>query len=380
MTARRLSLVRPGTLILGAVVMLALPEIAGLVGSQVQKLDEILSIMVLAIALNIAAGFAGQFLLGLGAVFAVGGYASALLANAHPSVGFLGMAAVAVVAGTAFGAIVGLPALRVGGFYLGVVTLFAAVVVPLIASNSARLGGATGIALFANSDFNPSLTVSGIYLTFVVIVLGLTFASWALLHSRLGHRFLVLANSEELASSLGIPSYRTKMAAVVISSAVAGLGGAMYTYSQQFFAPSSADVTLSILVLAAVVIGGLGKVLAPIVGCAIVFGLNTFLTFQQYTGIVFGIFLLGFILFAPQGVVAAFSQVAQALHIPPFAWHRRETTALLEQPQVEGGPALEIRDVHRAFAGVRAVDGVSMRVRPAELHGLIGRASCRERV
>jgi branched-chain amino acid transport system permease protein len=374
---------RPACIALALVIVLLLPVALGLTSSTVQLLNEILSFTVLAIGMNIAAGFAGQFLLGLSAVFAVGGYSAAEIASHQPSTGFVGMAIAAVIVGTAAGILVGLPALRVSGFYLGVVTLFAAVVVPLIATNSAWLGGATGIALFAIPGFNPALTTSDQYYAFIAIVLVLTIGSGALLRSRLGHRFQVLASSEELAASLGVSAYRTKMAAVIIASAIASLGGAMYVYSQQFFSPDSAGVTLSILVLAAVVIGGLGSVSGPLVGSAFVFGLNTFLNFQQYDGIVFGALVLIFVLFAPRGLVPEIARAATALRLPEFHW-RRVPRAVPAQAQAEalatiapargeaGRELLVISDVHRAFGGVRAVDGVSLTVCQGELHGLIG--------
>ncbi len=383
-----LSFARPAIAALSVVILFAFPGAFGLAASTVQLLNEILSLTVLAIGLNVAAGFAGQFLLGLGAVFAVGGYAAAVAASHLPSIGFLGMAAVAVVVGTAFGALAGLPALRVGGFYLGVVTLFAAIVVPLVASNVGWLGGATGIALFAKPGFNPSLSASGQYVLFTGIVMVLTLGSWALLHSRLGRRFVVLASSEELAASLGIPSYRTKMAAVCISSAIASLGGSMYTYSQQFFSPDSAGVTLSVLALAAVVIGGLGTVSGPLIGCAIVFGLNTFLSFHQYDGVVFGALLLLFILFTPRGLVHALSRLAAISGIPEFRWRPPAQPAQSARPAQpaagartapppgdragDGHEQLIVRDVHRTFGGVKAVDGVSLTVERGRLHGLIG--------
>jgi branched-chain amino acid transport system permease protein len=374
---------RPAFIGLAIVILLILPVGFGLTSSTVQLLDEILSLTVLAIGMNIAAGFAGQFLLGLGAVFSVGGYSAAELASHQPSAGFAGMAVAAIIVGTAVGILIGLPALRVSGFYLGVVTLFAAVVVPLIATNVGWLGGATGIALFANPGFNPALTVSGQYYVFFAIVIVLSIGAGALLRSRLGHRFQVLASSEELAASLGVSSYRTKMAAVAVASAVASLGGAMYVYSQQFFSPGSAGVTLSVLVLAAVVIGGLGSVSGPLVGSAFVFGLNTFLNFQQYDGIVFGALVLVFVLFAPRGLVPEIARVAAAAGLPEFRWRpasapppppaqAEPAAAIPPTPGESGQELLVISDVHRAFGGVRAVDGVNLAVGHGELHGLIG--------
>lgn len=374
---------RPSVAAAAFVLALLLPQLLGLGDSDVQKLNEIAAFVVLGIALNIAAGFAGQFLLGLSGVFAIAGYAAVYVVNKHPSFGFLGMIISGVVAASLAGAIIGLPTLRVGGFYLGVVTLFVAVLVPTIAQHVEWLGGATGIALFANLGYEPQLDARDQYLLFGGIILLMTLLSWAVLHSRLGRRFQLIAASEELSASLGIPSYRTKMVAVMLSSAVAGVGGAIYVYGQQFFAPGSADVNLSVLALAAVVVGGMGRVSGPLVGCALVFGLNTFLSFASYTGIVFGALLLAFVLVARRGVMHALTQVADLLRMPRLT---RTFPVALDGSGSKNGAApdgavlaresqpreLAVSWAKRAFGQVRAVDGVSVTLATGELHGLIG--------
>jgi ABC-type branched-subunit amino acid transport system ATPase component/ABC-type branched-subunit amino acid transport system permease subunit len=368
-----------------ALVLYLIPMVIGVSQSLLEQFNEILSITVLGLALNIAAGFAGQFLLGLGAVYAIGGYTAAILAYHQPGVGLIGMSAAAVITGTAGGLVIGLPALRVGGFYLGVVSLFAAIVVPLIAQNASWAGGATGIPLFANPNFVPGLTFYGVYAVWVTVIIAITVFSWALLHSRLGRRFLALASSQELAGSVGSSSYLTKLTAVGISSAIAALGGAMYAYSQEFFAPGSASVNLSVMVLAAVVIGGLGTITGPLVGCALILTLNQFLSFQQYTGYVFGGLLLIFIMFAPRGLVPAVSlQLRQRL--AALTGTERAVTGdtasangQVASPRIfDRGPAdqqqglLQVQGARCRFGGVNAVDGVSLAVERGSLTGLIG--------
>jgi len=382
---RRNQVVSALPVVVVALAAYVLPLVIGASQSLLQQFNEILSITVLGLALNIAAGFAGQFLLGLGAVFAIGGYSAAILAYHQPGSGLIGMGAIAVVTGTLAGLVIGLPALRIGGFYLGVVSLFAAIVVPLIAQNAGWAGGATGLPLFANPSWVPGLTFYAVYAVWLTVIIAIVVFSWALLHSRLGRRFLALASSPELASSVGSSPYLTKLAAVGISSAIAALGGAMYAYSQEFFAPGSANVNLSVIVLAAVVIGGLGTIVGPLVGCALVLSLNQFLSFQQYTGYVFGGLLLLFIMFAPRGLAPV---IGRLLRRRPAGQARPQPAITLGAGSANGrvisppgatrgrqgprGELLQVKGARRRFGGVTAVDGVSLAIKRGSLTGLVG--------
>src|SRR4051812_22336024 len=119
------------------------------------QLNYIVAILMVAIGLNLVLGYAGQLFLGPGAMFAAGAYAAAYMAVNHPQFQSLGMMSlVAVIASVALAAIVALPALRVSGFYLGLLTLFIAQSIPLVASHVVHiLGGVTGLSLFTDPTF-----------------------------------------------------------------------------------------------------------------------------------------------------------------------------------------------------------------------------------
>jgi branched-chain amino acid transport system permease protein len=380
-----------------------------------QQMEYVYSLVLVAVGLNIVMGFAGQLSLGPGALFAVGGYTAAVLANHWPNqVGLLPMCAAAIVAAMVLGFLLGLPAGRVGGFYLGMVTLFFALVIPIVVGNMTITGGASGISLLANIDFVQHPSGPALYLLTAAIVLLAALMSWALLTSRIGHRFVVLRTSEELASSLGMSGYHTKLLAFVLSSIPAGLGGALYVYTQQFISPGSVTTTLSVYLLAACVIGGFGTVLGPVVGGILLLSLNQFLgSFSEYQGIIFGVLLVLFSVHLPSGLLglggnspgfmpalrnalppglatllkcptgpeaqmgppknAAVPDSGLALgpHMPESASsnHLPLSVPYLSGPTQE---SLSLRGVRKSFGGVVALGGVDLDVAPSSIHGLIG--------
>jgi branched-chain amino acid transport system permease protein len=245
----------------------------------------------------------------------------------------------------------------------------------------------------------------------VSLVLLATLFSWALVHSRVGHRFVALHTSQQLATSIGIRAYRTQLLAILVASVMAGIAGGLYVYTQQFFAPGSSSVQFAVLLLAGMTIGGMGTILGPLVGSIIILGINQFFTsFQQYNGIVFGVLLLVFAVFLPNGLMARINVLSERLGIRPRAPSLTSGpshgTAPAAAPaaadaSANGAPAataatvtagkpgatlpawppvvgadssdpLVIENAKRAFGGVTAVDNVSLTLARGQIHGLIG--------
>lgn len=393
-----------GGIVVLIAILVALPLLTGTSTYRLLQFDYILSLVMVAIGLNVVTGFAGQLSLGPSAVFAVGGYLAAYAANRYPDViGLALMVLVGIVGATVFGVLVGLPSLRVGGFYLANVTLFFALLVPTVASNMELFGGSSGISLLANPSFIQSPTGVALYETCVTVVGVLVVASWALLHSRIGRHFAVIRTSDEFASALGIPAYRTKMWAFTLSSIPAGLGGAFYVFSQQFISPGSVSVDLSIYLVAACVVGGLGTPTGPLIGGAVVIGLSQFLGgLAQYQGLIFGTVLAVFAIALPEGVMGSGKEVLwAAVHNalpkglaaqisfdtnsriplpaaevrsphPETALEAPRGVSYSQQTEPDRTRSLEVTSAQKHFAGVAAVSDVSLRVRSSTLHGLIG--------
>jgi branched-chain amino acid transport system permease protein len=350
------------------VLLYVLPQLFGGGSFRMGEYEEVLSFLVIAVALNIAMGYGGQYILGITAVFAVGAYAAVLAAKYHPhGIGLLAMCVIGAIAGGIGGLIIGLPALRVGGFYLALVSLFAALAIPTVAQEWNLVGGDTGIPLYAVLGFAPEINGEELYAIVVTLVLLATLFSWALVHSRIGHRFVALETSEQLASSIGISAYRTKLVAILISSTMAGLAGGIYVYSQQFFAPGSSSVSFAILLLAGLVIGGTGTITGPLIGSAIILGINQFFTsFQNYNGIVFGVLLLLFAVFLPDGLMARVEVLSERLGIRPPA---------AGGPVRRRGAAASASALDASTAGARGADAAPATAGSAE--GALDRGSAK---
>jgi branched-chain amino acid transport system permease protein len=374
----------PAVAVVALVAALVLPILFGAGDYTLLQFEAILALLVVGLGLNIAMGMAGQFALGIIAVFAVSGFVVAwAVTQVGSAMSLPVMCILGAVAGAVTGLVLALPSLRVGQFYLALVTLYGAVVVPSVAQHWDALGGEAGLTLFTVPDFAPALEGFPLYAVMVVIVAVLVGFSALLKNSVVGHRFAALAASEQLSSSLGISGYRNKVLACTIGAAVAGVAGGLYVYSQQFFGHTIGGADDAILLLAALMIGGFGTLTGVVVGIVLVFGFNQFVTgLEQYTGVIFGLFLLLFTLFLPNGLVDRIRPLGRRLGLVveggPSAADRVEAghaTAADDLPPLVAQPnidQLEVIGAARAFGGVRAVDGVDLVVWPGEIHGLIG--------
>jgi ABC-type branched-subunit amino acid transport system ATPase component/ABC-type branched-subunit amino acid transport system permease subunit len=382
------------------IVLYLVPQIGGSSTFRMGEYEEVLSFLIIAVALNIAMGYGGQYILGITAVFAVGAYGAILAAKYHPhGIGLVAMCVIGGLVGAVGGLIIGLPALRVGGFYLALVSLFAALAIPTVAQQWAFVGGDTGIPLYAVNGFTAKISGETLYFIVVSLVLLSALFSWALVHSRVGHKFVALHTSTQLATSIGIRAYRTQLLAILVSSTMAGVAGGIYVYTQQFFAPGSSSVQFAVLLLAGMTIGGMGTITGPLVGSIIILGINQFFTsFQQYNGIIFGIVLLLFAIFLPNGLMARLNVVGERLGInvprtrsltsgpAVAAAEAPEPTAatavtakpaarLPAWPPVIGAgdsSPLVVEGVKRTFGGVTAVDDMDLTLTRGQIHGLIG--------
>jgi ABC-type branched-subunit amino acid transport system ATPase component/ABC-type branched-subunit amino acid transport system permease subunit len=392
--------------VLAAVAALAVipPASAAFGNFGIIRWEEVLSVAMLAISMNLVTGYSGLLTLGPGAVFAASAYAGAYVV-AHDS-GLANLAflcLVGVVAALVVSVVTGAPALRVGGFYLALVTLFFAQIVPVIATNTSSLGGSGGFEFFGTASFVPKrLAGVGLYEITVAVTLIIVLGQYLVRRSRVGRRLFCLKTSEELTSSLGVSPYRTKVLALLVSAVPAGLAGAFYLASQQFISPDSVSTTLSINVLEAIVLGGIASTWGPIAGTVLVVGLTPLLgPLREYSGIITGLLLLAVVLVAPEGIAGS-SWMRRVLGTSERAAWETEVTEVPKReeddaargasqayltrvlsarrdtrprgPQVAGGhpPDLVVEGVSRRFGGVLAVDQVDLTVKAGEIQGLVG--------
>jgi len=289
--------------------------------------------VLVALGLNIVVGYAGLLDLGYVGFYAIGAYTVAVLTTEHGNVPFLLAIPAAVVVAMISGVILGFPTLRVRGDYLAIVTLGFGEIIRLTIVNLEWLGGAAGISgierpenkeiveipqlnwdtgapLLDLDDTVTALTFAGpgnavswywFALTMIIVVL---FADKLIKDSRVGRAWEATREDEDAAELMGVPTFRFKLLAFSLGAFVGGLAGALFAGRQAYVSPQSFALLLSILFLAAVVLGGQGNRWGVILGAALVVYLpERFRGFDDYRVLVFGLVLMILAIYRPQGLV-----------------------------------------------------------------------------
>ena len=238
----------------------------------------ILIYAILLFGLDIVVGYTGQVSLGHAGLFGIGSYTAAVLVF---QLGWPFLLAIpcAIVVTALFGAILALPALRVTGPYLAMVTLaFGTIIQILINEMTFLTNGPEGIKVAKPIFFGHALTEIGyFYVVAVFTVLSLIVVD-RIVKSHLGRAFQALRDSPIASDSMGVSVYRYKVYAFVISAAFAGLAGGLYAYSEEYVSPNTYNFELTILFLLAVIMGGRKTRSGALVGAMIVVMLPSLLS------------------------------------------------------------------------------------------------------
>ncbi|MFC4798681.1 branched-chain amino acid ABC transporter permease [Neobacillus sp. GCM10023253] len=255
-----------------------------------------------AMALDLLIGFGGQVSIGHAGFLSVGGYTVAILTTKLGLPFLLVLPLSGVITGI-IGLLIGLPAVRLSGNFLAVVSLGFGLSIPQIALNWDSLtGGYSGLPL-ARPEWLSSDS-QFIYVIILMTVL-ITWILHNIVKSRLGRAFVAIRESEVAAQATGInvPLYKTLM--FVISAFFTGIAGGLYGYWIGFVSPNDFSVFTSFLLLGMIVIGGLASIPGAIIG-AIIFTVLPELTKSLIglTNIIIGIAIVGIILFRPNGLIS----------------------------------------------------------------------------
>ena len=259
--------------LIAAVLGLALLAAVPLMTSNSYYIHMVGTIMIYAIllyGLDIVVGYTGQVSLGHAGLFGVGSYtAGVLFMKLGAPLWVIIPASIAVTAG--FGALLALPALRVTGPYLAMVTLaFGTIIQILINEMTFLTEGPLGITIPKPSIAGYKLTEHDFYwLVFALMVISLVVVD-RILRSQLGRAFEALRGSPVASDCMGVSVYRYKVYAFVISAGFAGLAGALYAYSEQYISPNTYNFELTVLFLLAVIMGGRKSRAGALLGAAII--------------------------------------------------------------------------------------------------------------
>jgi branched-chain amino acid transport system permease protein len=267
--------------------------------------------VVLGLGLNITVGLAGLLDLGYVAFYAVGAYCYALL-NHHFHLGFWTVLPLAAILGAFFGILLGFPVLRLRGDYLAIVTLGFGQIVKLVLENWSSFSfGPSGISNVARPGlFGYSYSVQQATTYMYYIMLGLVllaiFVTGRLKDSRIGRSWLALREDEIACQAMGIDNTRAKLLAFALGATLAAVMGAVFAAKTTFVNPSSFTFMESAMILAIVVLGGMGSVLGVILGAFLLILLPEYMrAFSEYRMLLFGATMIVVMVFRPQGLIKA---------------------------------------------------------------------------
>ncbi len=293
-----------------------------------------------ALALNVLSGYTGQVSLGIAFFMAIGAYTAAWLGGAPPTsprdpaglgLSFLIWLPAAGIVTALVGALIGPTALRLKGFYLGIVSLALVFIGHYLFLNAAWLtGGPQGRTFptptFGSFSLDKQNDLFGIALTsgqqfFLLLLLILVVCAFFVgnvMRSRAGRAFQAVRDNEVGAAIMGIHLFEAKMGAFIFSSFLAGIAGALLASYTRYIVPNYWDLTLSIQFVAAIIVGGIASVRGSILGAAFVFALprviDQFSLLPVGTGsggissgdlnaLIYGLLIIVFLLFEPGGVI-----------------------------------------------------------------------------
>jgi len=260
----------------------------------------------LVVGLNLLLGYAGQISLGHAAFFGLGAYTSGILTATYGLNPWLALPVGLVVAGVA-AFLVGIPALKLRGYYLAMATLGFGIIVYIVLNQAQEwTGGPSGLSgIPALSLFGfPLNTPARLYLLIWPVLGVILLLSANLVDSRLGRALRALHDSEPAAQSLGVDTSRVKLLIFVWSALYAALAGSLYAHTLNFIAPSSFGFMFSIKLVTMVVVGGMASIWGSLLGAVVLTVLPELLVvFHDYEIIIFGGILMVVMIFLPRGLV-----------------------------------------------------------------------------
>ncbi len=296
------------------VAAVALPFFFG--SYRVSQFTLVLSYAVAALGLNLLLGYSGQISLAHGAFFALGAYVTAILVakSGWPHVATIPVAAVICFAA---GFAVGIPALRLHGLYLALVTLGLAVATPqLIKRFDGLTGGTQGLSA-------PPPVVPGwanflaadqwLYLLNLAIAIPMFVLAAGIVRGRVGRALVAVRDNQIAAKTFGVDLAAYKTRAFAISAAYAGVGGSMFAIAVGFVAPESFGFALSFTFLAAVVVGGLATVVGAVFGALFIEFVPVYAADinEALAAVIYGGVLILFMYVLPTGVAGLLRRVGE---------------------------------------------------------------------
>jgi branched-chain amino acid transport system permease protein len=396
----------------------------------IHLLETIMIYAILLFGLDIVVGYTGQVSLGHAGLFGVGAYTAGVLFF-KLGMPFIVTAPLAILVTAGFGAILALPALRVSGPYLAMVTLaFGTILQILINEMDFLTNGPMGVKIPKPSIGGRPMNEVEYYWLVAALLIASLIVVHRVLRSHLGRAFEALRDSPIASDCMGVSVYRYKVYAFVISAGFAGLAGCLYSYSEQYISPNTYNFELTILFLLAIIMGGrktrtgalLGsaiivllpkllddidmfRTVASVLAAVVVIGAGVAMarkvstprkvaipvlgtvglaafsyridTLADWRLTIFGLMILLVVYYLQDGVIGFVRKIVM---------HGRVRTVTVDttKPAEIGGDAiqavqasgtediLQLRGILMQFSGLKALNNVDLTVQRGTIHGLIG--------
>ncbi|CAA9264014.1 MAG: Branched-chain amino acid transport ATP-binding protein LivG [uncultured Acetobacteraceae bacterium] len=330
---------------------------------------------ILVSGLNLVVGFAGQLAIGWVAMLTLGAYTTSVLAlgNVLPPVPVFAAFAAAALVGATFGLIVGLPALRLRTFYFAMTTLgFATIVTQVALAWQSVTGGGIGVPGPVLPE--PLDTTLGFYLFCLALAAFCTWMTANVAHSRFGRSLVATRDAEVAAEASGISKPRLLGPVFLFSGAIAGIAGGLFATLQSYITPEAFTFDLSVLFFIAILIGGRGSILGPLIATVVLTWLPEFAApLVVWSTFLYATLLLVIVLAVPGGIAALLDfKNRRPLESSRAILPRPELLPEILGRRPASGGGITLRDVVLSFGGVRAIDGLDLTIEPGQVHGLIG--------
>ena len=366
------------------------------------ELPLILCLALVVSGANLSFGFAGELQLGQVFMFAVGAYVPMILATRGITTDVVALMLIGGALAVLVGALVSIPALRIGGWSLAMASFFLVITIPDLTSIFIKYtGGLNGLAGIPNPTlFGTALGQTGLFEVTAVTTVLWFICYRNLVTSRYGVVFRVLRESPVLTKSLGFSAFRLKTSVYALGALPAGIAGCLYGYLTLVLEPSTFGLNLGIGVVAASLFGGAESVYGVFFGAAVLqLGPEKSAAFASYSPVIYGLFLIvaavllrgGIAGLGKRGLGRAARWIAPETgagatagsgHFDRAGIARRVLG--LRDPAADGpgeqmaalskvkGKKLEIVNVNKMFGGLKALGGVSLTAEPGEITALIG--------
>ena len=363
-----------GYALAGAVAVVVVALVAPTSGYYLNIMMQAVTYAIAVAGLVIVLGYCGQLALCQAAFLGLGAY-SVAIGTVSLGLPFFVSLIIGIVVACVAGVFLGLTTLRLGGHYLGMVTIAFQMIVTLVLTNEATFtrgpDGISGIprpSLFG-LDLSGGSTYLGVCLAFVIAVMvGTSF----LKESRLGRAMQAVRDNEIAASTCGINVFFTKTTAFGICAALGGLGGGLFAGAFNYISPDQFAFGESVVLLTMALLGGVQSPIGALLGTVLLVLLPEWLRFlRQIYLAVYGAAVIAIMIFLPRGT---WGLIADRLFrsAPRDFGPVAPLPLLARTAEVSQEVVMEVTGLAKHFGGLKAVDGVDMVVRKGSVHALIG--------